>query len=164
MRLAGQIAVKVDIHSVGTANGHASSRGAGPKEMPKSSGPKSQAPPTKVIHANGTVSKAAPAKGKPGASKASQKRDPAEVQRERQLADEQNVRTNNPCALYSYTDAQHCTRFGMSLFPCLNAEDTQPTEASSRAGASGGLSDQRSAGTWAAGPGRRCIGQPILHT
>ena len=101
--------MKVDIHSVGTVNGHASSRGAGPNELTKTSGLKSQAPPTKAIHANGTVSKAAPAKGKPGASKAFQKRDPAEVQRDRQLADEQNVRSNNPCTSKFCTDAQHRT-------------------------------------------------------
>ena len=94
VRLAGQIAVKVDIHSIGTADGHASSRVAGPKEVLNNSGPKSQGLPTKAIRANGTVSRAAPAKGKPGVSKASQKRDPAEIQRERQLEDEQNVRAD----------------------------------------------------------------------
>ena len=82
----------VDIHSVGIANSHASSRGAGPNETLQS-----QASSTKAIHANGIVGRAAPAKGKPGVLKASQKRDPAEVQRERQLADEQNVRSNEPC-------------------------------------------------------------------
>ena len=155
--------MKVDIHSVGIANGHASSRGAGTNEMPKSSGPKSQAPPTKTIHANGTVSKAAPAKGKPGTPKASQKRDPAEVQRERQLADEQNVRSYISCASKFCTDAQHCTRqIRNVILSCLHAEHTQ--SACSHAGAPGGLPDPRSAGRWAAGPGRRCIGQPILHT
>ena len=110
--------MKVDIHSVGTANGHASSRVAGHHEIFNNSGPKSQASSHKVIRANGTVSRAAPAKGKPGTSKASQKRDPAEVQRERQLADEQNVRSNNLCVKHC-TDAQHCTRQTQSAHPAL---------------------------------------------
>ena len=108
VRLAGQIAVKVDIHTIGTQNGHAGSRVAGPNEMLNNSGPRSHALSTKAIHANGIVGRAAPAKGKPGVLKASQKRDPAEVQRERQLADEQNVRSNEPC--HDCADAQHCTR------------------------------------------------------
>ncbi len=50
------------------------------------------APPAKAVHTNGTASKAAPPKGKPGAPKTSQKKDPAELQRDRQLAEEEGVR------------------------------------------------------------------------
>ena len=67
------------------------------------------APSAKAIHTNGIASKAAPARGKPGVPKTSQKKDPAELQRERQLAEEQEV-----------TDAFSRHTPELHLYPHLN--------------------------------------------
>jgi hypothetical protein len=83
--------VKVDIHAIGQPNGHAP---VTTQSSQTSSGSAARAPASsaKAAYANGTVSKGAPARGKPGAAKGAQKKDPAEVQRERQLAEEEEVR------------------------------------------------------------------------
>jgi len=88
---AGQIAVKVDIHSVGQPNGQSAVPAKG-IQTPSKPAAKLTASSARAIHANGTMSKAAPSKGKPILSKGAQKQDPAEVQRNRQLAEEEEVK------------------------------------------------------------------------
>lgn len=98
----GQITVKVDIHSVGQPNGHASSVTPGTSKALHKPSAKLPASSAKAVHTNGTMSKGMPSKGKPGAAKTAQKRDPAEVQRERQLAEEEEVSKANICILAVY--------------------------------------------------------------
>ena len=95
--------MKVDIHSVGQQNDHPglTSKGSQPVGRSAAQVPaRMPAPSTKAIYTNGTASKAAPSRGKPGVPKASQKKDPAEFQRERQLAEEEEVTQAPFCRSY----------------------------------------------------------------
>ena len=124
---AGEMAVKIDIHSVGQPNDFPmlSVKGAQPNGSSGAQVPaRMPAPSAKAKHTNGITNKAAPARGKPGVPKTSQKKDPAELQRERQLAEEQEVldtfsRHTPELHFYSYLDRPDLIRPGAQFWPHL---------------------------------------------